>query len=105
VLVLGAGAVILVIGLWLGKPLWSGDTGQVAGSQPPGPAPPGKVWSPEHGHWHDVSPTTSPVSAQPPGPAPPGKVWSPEHGHWHDVSPAPVVADSTAVDSTEAGNE
>ena len=20
----------------------------------PGPAPPGKVWSPEHGHWHDA---------------------------------------------------
>ena len=23
-------------------------------SQPLGPAPPGKVWSPEHGHWHDA---------------------------------------------------
>ena len=22
--------------------------------QPPGEAPPGKVWSPEHGHWHDI---------------------------------------------------
>src|SRR5688572_15447442 len=22
--------------------------------QPPGLAPPGKVWSPEHGHWHDA---------------------------------------------------
>jgi hypothetical protein len=22
--------------------------------QPPGPVPPGKVWSPEHGHWHDA---------------------------------------------------
>ena len=22
--------------------------------QPDGPAPPGKVWSKEHGHWHDV---------------------------------------------------
>ena len=22
-------------------------------SQPPETAPPGKVWSPEHGHWHD----------------------------------------------------
>ena len=21
---------------------------------PPGEAPPGKVWSPEHGHWHDI---------------------------------------------------
>ena len=23
-------------------------------TEPPGPAPPGKVWSPEHGHWHDA---------------------------------------------------
>jgi hypothetical protein len=73
--------------------------------QPPGEAPPGKVWSPEHGHWHDapgampanVTPVTdaggapTPVPAaggltpQPAGEAPPGKVWSPEHGHWHDA--------------------
>jgi len=28
--------------------------------QPPGEAPPGKVWSVEHGHWHDapVAPTS-----------------------------------------------
>jgi SEC-C motif len=24
------------------------------GPQPPGPVPPGKVWSAEHGHWHDA---------------------------------------------------
>ena len=61
--------------------------------QPPGQAPPGKVWSPEHGHWHDINPNTSPTSLplnnalqqQPPGEVPPGKVWSPEHGHWHDI--------------------
>ena len=78
--------------------------------QPPGPAPAGKVWSPEHGHWHDAAPQAgaSPVQvqqtpmpagatsatpftppatpqAQPPGPAPAGKVWSAEHGHWHDA--------------------
>jgi hypothetical protein len=22
--------------------------------QPPGETPPGKVWSPDHGHWHDI---------------------------------------------------
>src|SRR5688572_6954950 len=27
--------------------------GTTPAAQPPGPAPPGKVWSPEHGHWHD----------------------------------------------------
>lgn len=63
-------------------------------------APPGKVWSPEHQHYHDIggnSPTTAPIArppdattpsnssiSQPPGPALAGKVWSPEHGHWHD---------------------
>ena len=84
---------------------------------PPGPIPEGKVWSAEHGHWHDApnqssSPTTpisvssgqltpveSPFGAQPsssanekyphpPGPAPEGKVWSYEHGHWHNSQEA-----------------
>jgi hypothetical protein len=22
--------------------------------QPKGPVPEGKIWSPEHGHWHDI---------------------------------------------------
>jgi hypothetical protein len=70
------------------------------GRPQPGPAPPGKVWSTEHGHWHDASAPAgggpSPVTIQqttatagnvpqPAGQAPPGKVWSPEHGHWHDA--------------------
>jgi hypothetical protein len=76
------------------------------GAQPPGAAPAGKVWSPEHGHWHDkpqtvnewvtVTPQKSvPLNAPgaalpvnipaPNGPAPAGAVWSPEHGHWHDA--------------------
>ena len=46
-------------------------------------APPGKVWSDEHGHWHDANPNAAP---QPLGPAPEGKVWSEEHGHWHDAN-------------------
>lgn len=76
----------------------------------PGPAPEGKIWSLEHGHWHDlvdkksIKPTDEPivasgplssptavrvlgqeiVHAQPAGPVPPGKVWSADHGHWHD---------------------
>lgn len=57
--------------------------------QPPGPVPEGKVWSPEHGHWHDAPVTGSSerkLTPQPPGLPPPGKVWSPEHGHWHDSS-------------------
>ena len=59
---------------------------------PPGEAPPGKVWSPEHGHWHNISDNSAfevPGAAsnipQPSGEAPPGKVWSSEHGHWHDI--------------------
>lgn len=65
----------------------------------PGAAPPGKVWSPEHGHWHDtpgeVTPRIQPspqvggkpLTPLPPGPAPAGKVWSIEHGHWHNAPP------------------
>jgi hypothetical protein len=63
--------------------------------QPDGPVPPGKIWSPLHGHWHDM-PKDLPARAkpgevvrmdipQPDGPVPPGKVWSKEHGHWHDL--------------------
>ena len=81
----------------------------------PGPAPAGKVWSAEHGHWHDAPKRTvvgmpsaegsplqvipqqveggtiqppvqpRPLTPQPPGEVPAGKVWSPEHGHWHDA--------------------
>jgi len=79
-------------------------------STPPVATPPGKVWSPEHGHFHDVEPAggvsgvrvlgqsvdmssgaaTAPTfkpGPQPKGPVPPGKVWSTEHGHWHDAPP------------------
>jgi hypothetical protein len=46
--------------------------------QPPGPVPPGKVWSVEHGHWHDapaaqITPVPAPPAATPaatPTPAP-----------------------------------
>ena len=73
-------------------------TRSVAGvAQPAGPVPAGKVWSPEHGHWHTApgagslfgsGVTTQATQAsgptpQPPGPVPAGKVWSEEHGHWH----------------------
>ena len=56
-------------------------------------APPGKVWSEEHGHWHDAPVPTA--ASLPPGPPPPGKVWSPEHGHWHDA-PDPADPDAAA---------
>lgn len=61
----------------------------------PGPAPPGKVWSPEHGHWHDADPEAGADPLQnepwdhqyrierPDGPPPEGMTWSESHGHWH----------------------
>jgi hypothetical protein len=85
--------------------------GTPGAAAPPGPPPPGKVWSAEHGHWHDApmapstttipmgtqatptitpgttTPATGQITPQPPGPPPPGKVWSAEHGHWHDAPP------------------
>ena len=62
-------------------------------SPPTESAPPGKVWSPEHQHWHDDPKASKPRNtnaeqnkpvSKPPGTPPPGKVWSPEHQHWHD---------------------
>ena len=67
------------------------DVGSGGSIQPPGLPPPGKVWSEEHGHWHDVGPG---ASTQPPGLPPPGKVWSEEHGHWHDAVPPDPNVDS-----------
>ena len=53
--------------------------------QPEGKAPPGKVWSAEHGHWHD-SPTSilenkrnSSIEKHNDG-----KVWNADHGHYHE---------------------
>lgn len=81
-------------------------------------APPGQVWSPEHGHYHDANAenqTVPPAAGtansgapaqatpnipQPEGPVPAGKVWSPEHGHWHDVAPS----DAAGSDPASAGN-
>ena len=73
--------------------------------QPPGEVPEGKVWSPEHGHWHNagapggppggLTPTLNPprppgqLTPQPPGEVPEGKVWSEEHGHWHPDPSSP----------------
>ena len=50
--------------------------------------PEGKVWSAEHGHWHDIdgAGTADTDGSLPPmRPPPPGKVWSEAHGHWHDA--------------------
>lgn len=78
------GAIILVL-IWFIMDLLSTDKSALNST------PPGKVWSEEHGHYHDINPST-PVPQQqlniprPEGPAPEGKVWSSEHGHWHDVN-------------------
>lgn len=110
-LLIGGGLIAVALIFWFGRGIIGGS-----GSGPPGPAPAGKVWSAEHGHWHDAGPVGSgqpgsappvvpgvartdsvaqPVlplglagTSQPPGEAPPGKVWSAEHGHWHDDNPS-----------------
>jgi hypothetical protein len=82
--------------------------------QPSGPVPAGKVWSPQHGHWHDVPITASggqvssrgsrpakPLTPQPDGPVPEGKIWSPEHGHWHNDSARPAASRPTIATPTE----
>ena len=90
-LLVAGGAVAVVIGVARGG----------AG----GGSPRQRVWSQEHGHWHDagapsgtngrvpVDPRSAmpngtlpnPARSAPAGTPPPGKVWSTEHGHWHDV--------------------
>ena len=85
-LLVAGGAVAVVIGVARGG-AGSGSARQ-------------RVWSQEHGHWHDagapsrangrvpIDPRSALPSAPGPPPAgtpPPGKVWSAEHGHWHDV--------------------
>lgn len=75
---------LIAIGLiWFISDIFQSDMGTSA--------PPGKVWSEEHGHYHDINPTPSAPQQRlnvprPEGPAPEGKVWSSEHGHWHDVN-------------------
>jgi len=80
------------------KTFFFGDKGQVVSQ--PGPAPPGKAWSEEHGHWHNEQSPLQPGTAtqarrtQPEGPPPPGKVWNAEHGHWHNDLATQTPADS-----------
>jgi hypothetical protein len=77
--------------------------------EPPGPAPKGQVWSPEHGHYHQQSSVqieasdsrfTASAGNTPPQPgaeAPPGMVWSEAHGHYHPISAGPGDAPETSV--------
>lgn len=91
----------------------SGSSPFVSAPQPPGDAPPGKVWSVEHGHWHDsanpnlqttiqagestsVFPSFTPAQ-QPDGDPPTGKVWSAEHGHWHDAPGQSTITQPTSI--------
>ncbi len=47
--------VIMVVGALIAIRAFSTADQSAGGFGPPdGPAPPGKVWSYEHGHWHDA---------------------------------------------------
>ena len=66
-----------------------GLAGPGSGSSPKALAPPGKVWSPEHNHWHDAPAAKLPADGSA---GPDGAIWSAEHNHWHrpDGTAAPV---------------
>jgi hypothetical protein len=85
-------------------------TGRATGGppypQPAGAVPTGKVWSAEHGHWHNTIAAAGGVTVQPSAQAAQfpsatarpiatadGKVWSEEHQHWHDVAKDGRVSD------------
>ena len=64
-------------------------------SRPSGEAPPGKIWSEAHGHWHDAPKQGSgpinnnhhsftPSSKADKNNPPPGMIWSEDHGHFHE---------------------
>lgn len=86
--------------------------------QPPGPAPAGKVWSVEHGHWHEApaiqveaSQTGGLTALATPGRPPAGSaqgqsdqpqvgtVWNEEHGHYHWANPKAAAS----ADGANAG--
>ena len=87
----GMVTILLIILVWFLNDLFFKDRKNMSS------APPGKVWSEEHGHYHDINTNQSSFPSvnsnnqnnlnvpQPEGPVPEGKVWSKEHGHWHDV--------------------
>ena len=79
-------ALIVVVGVVAAVMAFMRAPGAGAGQQ--------RVWSEEHGHWHDAGGESAATPAtpmpQPPGPAPAGKVWSSEHGHWHDATRPPA---------------
>ena len=63
--------------------------------QPPGEVPPGKVWSVEHGHWHDV-----PVALTIPAPAPAPPETTPASAP-PTVTPAATTTPAPAAAPTE----
>ena len=53
--------------------------------------PPGKVWSEDHNHWHDINDGSHASHSKVPNAyhnntkkLSSDKVWSEEHGHWHN---------------------
>lgn len=87
-LLLGAVVVLVAGGLGYGlllDPAQPGPTPPVLHPEPAEGGGPGRVWSPEHGHWHTLDGQELPGQAAPPPGGGPGKVWSEEHGHWHDA--------------------
>jgi len=76
--------------------------------QPSGPVPEGKIWSAEHGHWHNLPGSTSvsspaQLTPQPPGPVPEGKIWSAKCGHWHDLPGSTSVSSPAQLTPQPSG--
>lgn len=84
--------------------VWSAEHGhwhEVGGAEASSTeAGPGKVWNEEHGHYHDAAGAAgSQEGSQQGGP---GKVWNEEHGHYHDAA-APVLDAKKPVEGALEG--
>ena len=67
----------------------------ISKTKPSTPAPPGKVWSEAHGHWHDapknqnlspglINVPNSKINTEKNNLTPENKVWDDNHGHYHN---------------------
>ncbi|HYH99591.1 SEC-C metal-binding domain-containing protein [Hyalangium sp.] len=80
-----ATAVVLVFGIGVVAVLLSRGSGSS-----------NRIWSAEHGHWHDASGSELGLGSS-------NRIWSAEHNHWHDASGSELGLGSSMPSTAPAG--